>query len=115
MKIMKTTMVKKMGSLVAVAGASAALLAAEPFIGGQGCIPSSGDALPNPERGFRFEKQIAIEPNVRNTTMRWPLDSVEKRYKAVDGVVVVQAYCYLAEYCDCSIPQMTRRADSRPL
>ena len=68
-------------------------------------VSASSGALPNPERGFRFEKQIAIEPNGRATTMRWPLDSTERRYKEVDGVVVAQAYCYLTDYCDSSIPQ----------
>ena len=66
-------------------------------------VPSS--VLPNPERGFRFEKQIAFEPGDPQVTFRWPLTDVERRYKIEDGVVMAQAYCYLSRYCSEDIPQ----------
>ena len=69
----------------------------------QSAVPQG--ALPNPERGFRFEKQIAFEPDDRRVTFKWPLTEEERRYKAEDGVVMSQAYCYLTRYCDGEIPQ----------
>ena len=84
-------------SIAACAVSAAMCLAA-------GAIPPPGAALPNPERGFRFEKKIALEPGDRNF-MAWPLTDVEMRYKKEDGVVMAQAYCYLTRYCDSEIPQ----------
>ena len=60
-------------------------------------------ALNNPERGFRFEIHVGIEPDepepsyLRNN---WPFAA----YQA-DGISVAQAYCYLTRYCDSPIPQ----------
>lgn len=70
----------------------------------QAAVPPG--ALPNPERGFRFEKRIAaLETKNRSGQYEWPLTEVERRYKAEDGVVMSQAYCYLTRYCDGEIPQ----------
>jgi len=57
--------------------------------------------LRNPERGWRFEIRIGLEPDEKPPARdNWPFP----RY-AHDGVTVAQAYCYLTRYCDRDLPQ----------
>ena len=77
-----------------------------------GCILSAGlclagdpavsrPGLANPERGWRFEILVGLEPGEKSSRRdNWPFP----RYGR-DGVTVTQAYCYLNKYCDSEIPQ----------
>ena len=55
--------------------------------------------IANPERGWRFEIKVGLEPGERSPRRdNWPFP----RYKR-DGITVTQAYCYLTKYCDADI------------
>ena len=66
---------------------------------------AGGVSLPgvaNPERGWRFESLVGLEPGdpAWRGTNNWPF----ARYRR-DGVTVTQAYCYLTRYCESEIPE----------
>ena len=66
-----------------------------------GVADVSRPGLANPERGWRFEILIGLEPGEKSSRRdNWPFP----KYKR-DGVTVTQAYCYLVKYCDSEIPQ----------
>jgi len=68
------------------------------------CLASpdvSRPGLANPERGWRFEILVGLEPGEKSARRdNWPFP----RYRR-DGVTVTQAYCYLTKYCDTDIPE----------
>jgi len=60
----------------------------------------SRPGLANPERGWRFEILVGMEPGEKSARRdNWPFP----RYRR-DGVTVTQAYCYLNKYCESDIP-----------
>ena len=66
-----------------------------------GVADVSRPGLANPERGWRFEILVGLEPGEKSSRRdNWPFP----KYKR-DGVTVTQAYCYLNKYCDSEIPQ----------
>jgi len=71
-----------------------------------GCMTAVGadvsrPGLANPERGWRFEILVGMEPGEKTWVRdNWPFP----RYRR-DGVTVTQAYCYLTKYCTSEIPQ----------
>ncbi len=61
----------------------------------------SRPGIANPERGWRFEILVGIEPGEKTWVRdNWPFPKYGR-----DGVTVTQAYCYLTRYCDADIPQ----------
>lgn len=66
-----------------------------------GAVDVSLPGLANPERGWRFESLVGLEPGDASWrgTNNWPF----ARYRR-DGVTVTQAYCYLTRCCSTDIP-----------
>ena len=67
-----------------------------------GAVDVSLPGIANPERGWRFESLVGLEPGDASWrgTNNWPF----ARYRR-DGVTVTQAYCYLTRYCSSDIPE----------
>ena len=61
--------------------------------------PDGRKGLRNPERGFRFESQIA---RIATDPTKWGRNMPYERYTA-DGITLSQTYCYLTQYWNCDI------------